>query len=152
MKILKVYALFFAAIFATFTVSADEKSAPSYITSEAAKAANLPFSEAVRVGNTLYLSGQIGAIPSTRKLAEGGIKAETQQTMENIKGVLARQNLTMDNIFKCTVMLADISEWASFNEVYVPFFKKHFPARSAFAASGLAMNSRVEVECMAHIP
>ncbi|MFT5135549.1 MAG: 2-iminobutanoate/2-iminopropanoate deaminase [Arenicella sp.] len=112
----------------------------------------LPFSEAVRVGQTLYLSGQVGLDSSTGKLAVGGIKGEANQTLENIKRVLEKHGAGMSNVVKCTVMLADISEWATFNEVYVTFFKPPMPARSAFGANGLAIDSRVEVECIAVIP
>ncbi|QDP02953.1 RidA family protein [Thalassotalea sp. PS06] len=112
---------------------------------------NLPFSEAVRVDNILFLSGQIGNIPRQMKVVEGGISAETRQTMTNIKNLMASQNLTMNDLVKCTVMLADIKEWPAFNEVYREFFTPPYPARSAFAASGLALNARVEVECIAAI-
>lgn len=122
-----------------------------FINSEAAQKRGLPFSQAVQVGNTLYLSGNIGTDPKTGKLVPGGIAPETRQTMENIKAVLAQQNLTVDNLVKCTVMLADIGEWAAFNKEYVTFFDGQFPARSAFGASGLALGARTEVECIAHI-
>jgi len=109
----------------------------------------LPFSEAVRVGNTVYLSGQLGIAPGTRKLVPGGIKEEARQTMENIKTTLETHGLALSRVVKCTVMLADMSEWATFNEVYKTFFKDHYPARSAFGATGLALGARVEVECIA---
>jgi 2-iminobutanoate/2-iminopropanoate deaminase len=109
----------------------------------------LPFSEAVRVGNTLYLSGQIGILPRTTTLIAGGIKAESQQTMQNIKATLETHGYQMSDLVKCTVMLADIKEWAAFNEVYKTFFTDHFPARSALGVSGLAYGARVEVECLA---
>lgn len=109
---------------------------------------NYPFSNAVRVGDLLFLSGEIGTLPNSSKLIEGGIKNETKQTMDNIKSSLASHNLTMNDLVKCTVMLADIKEWATFNQVYKEYFPKHFPARSAFATNGLALNARVEVECI----
>ena len=112
---------------------------------------NLPFSDAVRVGNMLYLSGSIGVLPGTLDLAEGGIQAETRQTMENIRTTLEKYGSSMDRIVKCTIMLADISEWNAMNEVYVSFFPGHKPARSAFGADGLALDSRVEIECMATV-
>lgn len=106
-------------------------------------------SEFVRVGNILYLSGKLGT-DSTNKLATGGIGPETKQTLENIKTVLEKNGSSMDNVIKCTVMLADIKEWADMNAVYVTFFKKErLPARSAFGTSGLVNNARVEIECMA---
>jgi reactive intermediate/imine deaminase len=109
----------------------------------------LPFSEAVRVNDTVYLSGMIGNIPGTLKLAPGGIKGQARQAMDNIRAVLTAHGYTMKNLVKCTVMLADIADWPVFNDVYKTYFAAPFPARSAFAASGLAMDARVEVECIA---
>nr|WP_205746581.1 Rid family detoxifying hydrolase [Dyella soli] len=110
---------------------------------------NPPFSEAVRVGNTLYLSGQIGIDSGSMKLVEGGIKAEARQAMTNIKATLEAHGYAMTDIVKCTVMLADMSEWGSLNEVYKTFFPGRYPARSAFGTTGLALGARVEIECMA---
>ena len=108
-----------------------------------------PFSEAVAYGGVLYLSGDVGTDESG-KLVDGGIAPESRQTMENIKASLHRHGLEMSDIIKCTVYLADISEWPSFNEVYAGYFDKdRYPARSALAASGLALGARVELECMA---
>jgi 2-iminobutanoate/2-iminopropanoate deaminase len=108
----------------------------------------LPFSEAVRVGNMLYLSGQLGT-DSTGRLVLGGIRAETRQALTNIEAALERHGLTLEQVVKCTVMLADVGEWAAMNEVYVTFFRSHRPARSAFGTSGLALGARLELECMA---
>lgn len=109
----------------------------------------LPFSEAVRVGSTLYLSGQIGVRPGQETLVPGGIEAEARQTLENIRTSLETHGYSMRDVVKCTVMLADISEWAAFNAVYRTFFSPPYPARSAFGATGLALGARVEVECIA---
>lgn len=109
----------------------------------------LPFSEAVRVGNTLYLSGQVGILPGSMELMPGGIQAEAQQALENIRATLEIHGYSMGDVVKCTVMLADIAEWPAFNEIYKGFFQAPYPARSAFAASGLALGARVEVECIA---
>lgn len=111
----------------------------------------LPFSDAVRVGNMLYLSGQIGFDPSTSKLAEGGIAEETRQTLENIKATLEKYGSSMAEVVKCTVYLANISEWAAMNEVYVTYFPTNLPARSALGSSGLALGSRIEIECIATV-
>jgi 2-iminobutanoate/2-iminopropanoate deaminase len=108
----------------------------------------LPFSAAVRVGDLLYLSGQIGT-DSSGALVAGGIAAETRQTMENIRAVVERSGSSMDRVVKCLVMLADMREWGAMNKVYVSFFPRHLPARSAMGASGLALNARVEIECIA---
>lgn len=110
----------------------------------------LPFSEAVRVGSMLYLSGAIG-IDSTGTVVPGGIEAETRQALVNIRSVLERHGSSMDRVIKCTAMLADMQEWAAMNRVYVDFFPTNLPARSAFGASGLALGSRVEIECIATI-
>ena len=125
---------------------------PEYYPSTPLDGQALPFSEAVRVGETLYLSGQLGHLPGKRQLAPGGIGPETRQTMENIRVALERHGSSLDQVVKCTVFLADIRDWPAFNEVYVQYFKKHLPARSALAASGLALGALVEVECVAYIP
>lgn len=109
----------------------------------------LPFSSAVRVGNMLYLSGQVGALPGTRQLAAGGVAAETRQAMENIKQVLEYAGSSLDRVVKCTVFLLDISDYAAMNEVYASFFESDPPARSTLAASGLALGAQVEIECIA---
>ncbi len=109
---------------------------------------DLPFSSAVRVGNTLYLSGNLGNIPGSIELAEGGIAGETRQTMDNISRVLQQFDSSTDDVVKCTVFLADMAEWGAMNEVYRTYFKNP-PARSAIGASGLALNARVEIECIA---
>ena len=108
----------------------------------------LPFSAAVRVDRMLYLSGQIG-IDASGKLVPGGIQAETRQAMENIRATLEQFGSSLDHVVKATVMLADMGEWSEMNKVYVTFFDKHYPARSALGANGLAMGARVEIECMA---
>ena len=124
---------------------------PVYLTSETTARMNLPFSDAVRVGHLLFLSGQIGNLPGTTDLAPGGIQGEARQTMENIRTVLEANGSSMDRVIKATVMLADISEWPAFNEVYVTYFPGEKPARSAFAGSGLAFGARCEVEVIATV-
>jgi reactive intermediate/imine deaminase len=101
------------------------------------------------VGDTLYLSGQIGIKPGTLELAPGGIGAEARQTLENIRTTLEAHGYSLRDVVKCTVMLADIGEWAAFNDVYRSFFAPPYPARSALGANGLALGARVEVECIA---
>jgi len=111
-----------------------------------------PFSPAVRVGNMLYLSGQIGTPDATSgSVVPGGIEAETRQTLENIKDVLQRTGSSMDRVVKCTVMLADMREWDRMNVVYATYFPKNKPARSALGANGLALGARVEIECWATV-
>jgi len=114
---------------------------------------NMPFSEAVQVGDMLYLSGQIGVAPGDNKLASGGITGETRQTMDNIGATLQRRGLGFSSIVKCTVMLADMADWQAFNAVYVTYFTPgRLPARSAFGSTGLAYNGRIELECWAYNP
>ncbi len=110
---------------------------------------NLPFSDAVRVGNLLILSGRIGNIPGTLELAPGGIQGETRQAMENIKAAFEKRGAAMDQVVKCTVFLADIGEWGQMNEIYKQYFPTNKPTRSALGANGLALNARVEIECIA---
>ena len=107
-----------------------------------------PFSPAVRVGSTLYLAGQLGT-DSTGALVKGGIEAETRQTLRNIANVLDKTGSSIDRVVKCTAFLADMKEWPAMNTVYATFFPVHKPARSAFGATGLALNARVEIECIA---
>jgi len=111
----------------------------------------LPFSSAVRVGAMLYLSGQVGVAPGTLELVEGGIEAQTRQTMENIRSVLAYAGSSLDRVVKCTVFLADMTDYAAVNAVYREFFTGHPPARSALGASALALGALVEIECLATV-
>ena len=123
-----------------------------FFTSPAAKAAKLPFSQAVRVGDVLYLSGALGNIPGTRELVSGGMEAQARQTMENIRAVLQDNGLSFGDVFKCTVMLADMSRWDDFNKIYVTYFDpERLPTRSAFGTNGLALGAEVELECWACI-
>jgi reactive intermediate/imine deaminase len=119
-----------------------------YLNAPGTEELNLPFSAAVRVDKTLYLSGNIGNLPGTLDLAPGGIQGETRQAMENIRQALENFGSSMDRVVKCTVFLADMNEWAAMNEVYRSYFTTP-PARSALGASGLALNGRVEIECIA---
>ena len=120
-----------------------------YLSSPESEGLSLPFSEAVRVGDVLYLSGQVGNVPGELELVPGGIGPESRQTLENIRSALERYGSSLDRVVKCTVFLADIAEWPALNEVYREFFPDNPPARSALAASGLALDARVEIECIA---
>ena len=112
--------------------------------------ASLPFPEGTAVGGLVFLSGQLGNVPGTLKLVDGGLRAEARQTLENIATVLRGQGLGLANLVRCTVMLADMAEWPVFNEVYAEFFAgQPTPARSAFGCTGLALGARVEIECTA---
>jgi 2-iminobutanoate/2-iminopropanoate deaminase len=111
--------------------------------------AGLPFSPVVKVGNVLYLSGQIGNVPGTRQLADTGIAGQTRQTLENIKATLTAAGSSLEKVFKCTVFLVNIADYAAMNTVYATYFPKDPPARSTVAGSGLALGARVEIECLA---
>lgn len=112
-----------------------------------------PFSPAVRVGNLIFLSGQIGtdgASAASNAPVPGGIEAETRQALENIKATLTAVGSSMDKVVKCTVMMADMKEWDRMNSVYRTYFTPgRLPARSALGANGLALGARVEIECIA---
>ncbi|MFL6846035.1 MAG: RidA family protein [Allosphingosinicella sp.] len=123
---------------------------PSGPAAEAAKAGGftLPFSSAVRVGDILYLSGQIGALPDGS--LPDGIEAQARQAMDNVGAVLAEAGLGFGDVFHCLVMLADMADWGTFNRIYLDYFEPdRLPARSAFASSGLALGGRIEIECKA---
>ncbi|MDT3685126.1 MAG: Rid family hydrolase [Pseudorhodoplanes sp.] len=109
----------------------------------------LPFPDGVRVGDLVILSGQIGIRPGTLELVPGGIEAETRRTFENLTLALAAHGLSLGDIVRVQVMLADMGEWQRFNQVYLEFFPDAAPARSAFGATGLALGARVEVEAFA---
>lgn len=113
--------------------------------------AGLPLSSAVRVGNLVFLSGQIGNIPGTRQLADTGIAGQTRQTFENIKTVLAAAGSSIERVAKCTVFLADMRDYAGMNAVYATYFPGQKPARSTVAGTGLAMGAKVEIECIATV-
>ena len=109
----------------------------------------LPFSDAVRVGETLYLSGQLGIGPDG-KLPDG-IEAQTKQALENVGAILKRTGVGYSDVFHCTAMLSDMANWPAFNKVYVTYFPEgKRPARSAFGASGLALGALLELECQAY--
>lgn len=145
-KLLSAVAM--ALVVAACSPSEDRSPDVEYLNAPGTEGLDLPFSAAVRVDNTLYLSGNIGNIPGKLELAPGGIQGETRQTMENIKTALEHFGSSMDRVVKCTVFLADMDEWAAMNEVYRTYFTNP-PARSALGASGLALNGRVEIECIA---
>jgi 2-iminobutanoate/2-iminopropanoate deaminase len=112
-----------------------------------------PFSSAVQVGDVLYLSGQIGAAQDERSVVPGGLPAETRRMMELIGQTLEEHGLTYADLFKCTVMLADLRDWPAFNTIYASYFKPgRYPARSAMGVSGLGLGALVEMECWAYAP
>ena len=120
-----------------------------FLRSDAVLPKDLPFADGVRVGSLVMLSGQVGIRPGKLELVPGGIAAETRQTFENIRAILAAHGLTLRDVVRVQVMLADMAQWPDFNNVYREFFAEPWPARSAFAAAGLALGARVEVEAFA---
>jgi len=110
----------------------------------------LPFTAARVLGDTLWLSGQLGNLPSTMVLVSDKVEEQMSQTMKNIGVILQEHNLNFDDIAKCTLMLANIDDWQVANKAYTPFFTQ-LPARSAFATGGLALGAKVEVECVAQL-
>lgn len=128
-----------------------DKPLVEYYNSKEMDKLKLPFSESVRVGNIVFLSGQIGMKDDGSGLVAGGIQAETRQTLKNMQRTLKAQNLDLSDIVKCTVFLADMKEWSKMNEVYIVMFNGHRPARSAFGVNGVALGGSLEMECMAVI-
>jgi reactive intermediate/imine deaminase len=147
---------FAAMAFAALTVTSSAGAAPSrpsieHFPSPSVNGQRLPFSSAVRVGDTLYLSGQIGD-GAEGKLPDG-FEAQAKQAMENIGAILKRAGVGYDRIFHCTAFLADIKDWPAFNKVYFPYFPDGpLPARSAVAVNGLAHGALLEIECQAYAP
>lgn len=119
------------------------------INSKNAPAAVGPYSQAIEVNNTVYVSGQLPIDPLSGSFPEGGIKAQTEQSFKNIKAILAEAGLTVNHIVKTTVLLADISDFGAMNEVYADQFNGTFPARSAFAVKDLPKGALVEIEVIA---
>lgn len=119
------------------------------IHSDMAPAAIGPYSQAIRTGNVVFISGQLPIDPATGNFAEGGIKELTRQSLNNAKAILAAEGLTMADVVKTTVLMADMADFAEMNEVYAEFIQAPFPARSAFAVKTLPKNARVEIELIA---
>lgn len=119
------------------------------IATKNAPAAIGPYNQAVKVGNMLFASGQLGLNPETGDFVEGGIKEQTEQAFRNVKAILAEAGMTIDNVVKTTVFLADMADFAAMNEVYASQFNGDFPARSAVAVKTLPKNGLVEVEVIA---
>lgn len=124
-------------------------SAPEYHTLPERRSLNLPYSDAVRVGELLFLSGTVGAAPGTRQLVPGGVVPETRQALENIRTNLEAHGSSLDRVVKCTVLLADIGDFDAMNAVYREFFPRNKPARTTMGVNGLPLGARVEIECIA---
>jgi reactive intermediate/imine deaminase len=121
-----------------------------YLQSDSHKKSDAPYSQAVRVGDMLYLSGVIGSKPGEPGLVAGGIKPETRQALENVKTLLETYGSSLDEVVKCMCMLGDIADYSDMNEVYKKFFPENRPARSTFAVD-LPIGAKIEIECMAKV-
>ncbi|WP_340066065.1 Rid family detoxifying hydrolase [Ascidiimonas aurantiaca] len=121
---------------------------PEFHESHIEQKRNAPFSDVVVANGFMFLAGQIGFDYTTGELAEGGIKEQTLQTIMNIKAVLEKHNASLDQVIKCTVILKNIEDFKAFNEVYVQYFPNK-PARTTFAAAGLARDALIEIDCIA---
>ena len=119
------------------------------IATQNAPAAIGPYSQAIQAGNTVYVSGQLGIDPSNGNFAEGGTDAQARQSLTNISNILKEAGLSMKNVVKVTVLLADINDFAAVNEIYKDFFEAPFPARSAFAVAALPKGGKIEIEAIA---
>lgn len=131
-----------------FLAQAQENSKIVFHPSHEVKKQSAPYSDAVEVGNFFFLAGQIGMDHTTRTMVAPGIKTETEQAIKNIKEVLKQHGLTLDHVVKCTVVLSSMEDFSAFNEVYSQYFTKK-PARTTFAAKGLARNAKVEIDVIA---
>ena len=121
------------------------------ISTKKAPAAIGPYSQAIQVGNLVYTSGQIPIDPATGVFAEGGIKEQTRQSLTNVKAILEEAGLSLNNVVKTTVFMADMNDFADMNSVYAEFFTKPYPARSAVAVKTLPKGAMVEMEVVAAI-
>jgi 2-iminobutanoate/2-iminopropanoate deaminase len=119
------------------------------ISTKQAPAAIGPYSQAIQVGNLVYTSGQIPIDPATGAFVEGGIKEQTRQSLSNVRAILEEAGLTMANVVKTTVFLADMADFAEMNAVYAEFFSEPYPARSAVAVKTLPKGALIEIEVVA---
>ena len=147
--ILKIKVLSILILFSSCSTQTNNDA--EYFVSDKSKELNFPFSDASIVGNIIYVSGQVGSEPGTREIVEGGIAAETLQTLNNINMILNDLGSNSDKIFKCLCMLEDINDYTEMNKAYTMFFNNRdsLPSRSTFAGSGLALGAKIEIECWA---
>lgn len=139
------------ALAVTITTICSTEAAAQDAVYHARPGSRAPFSPAVRAGDLIFVSGQIGA--ASDGSVPPAMADQARLAMENVRSALTLAGAGMNDVVKCTVMLADMRQWAAFNQVYVGYFKPgRLPARSAFGANGLAMNAGVEVECIAYKP
>lgn len=142
-----LFSIFLVVLLAGCTEAEDPPADRQVISTDAAPAAIGPYSQAIRVGNTLYCSGQIGLDPDSRRdsLVTGGIEAETRQALDNLRAVLQAADFSMEDIVRTQVFLADLDDYAAMNEVYGTYFDDAPPARAAVQAAGIPAGARVEI-------
>ena len=121
------------------------------IHTDSAPAAIGPYSQAIQIGNLLFVSGQVPIDPSTGAVVEGDIQAQAQQSLNNVKAILNAAGTTMGAVVKTTVFLADMNDFAAMNQVYAQFFQAPYPARSAVQVARLPKDVRVEIEAIAQL-
>ena len=119
------------------------------LNTDKAPAAIGPYSQAIRTGNIVFISGQLPIIPETGAFPEGGVQEQTRQSLLNARAILQSEGLDLKNVVKTTVFLSDIANFGPMNEVYAKFFSQPYPARSAFAVRDLPKGALVEIECIA---
>jgi 2-iminobutanoate/2-iminopropanoate deaminase len=135
----------------TTTRTREENMQKDIISTSKAPQAIGPYSQAVRFDNLLFISGQIPLEPESGKILKGGIKAQTKQILENLKGVLTAGGSSLDNVLRTTIFLTDLEDYADVNEMYAQFFEKSMPARSTVQVSRLPMEVRIEIDAIAGI-
>jgi 2-iminobutanoate/2-iminopropanoate deaminase len=133
----------------SFEMGDQEKKAVRKVITFENTPAKRPYSPAVEVNNTLYVSGQIAVDQSTGKIIEGGIDIQTRQVLQNLKNVIEKAGYTMENVAKCTVLLSDIAFYSSVNQIYMEFFPENPPARMAFAVKDLPLGALIEIDAIA---
>ena len=133
-----------------FSCSTPQKTEIEFLESKIERRKKAPYSDAVRVGNLLFLTGQVGFNSDSLKIAHGGIKAETTQALENIRAVLEAHGSDLEHVAKCTVILTDVNDFAAFNEVFRQYFPKKKPARTTFVAD-LVIDAKIEIDVTAVI-
>ena len=133
------------------TLTAREKACYNKAGGSLRPAAIGPYSQAIQIGDLLFVSGQVPIDPSTGAIVEGDVKAQAQQSLNNLKAILNAAGTNMGAVVKTTVFLADMNDFAAMNEVYAQFFQEPFPARSAVQAARLPKDAKVEIEAIAQL-
>ncbi len=135
-------------IIALISCTTSQKTEIEFLESKIERRKKAPYSDAVRVGDVLFLTGQVGFNSDSLKLAHGGIKGETIQALENIKAVLEAHGSDLEHVAKCTVILTDVNDFAAFNEIFRQYFPKNKPARTTFVAD-LVIDAKIEIDVIA---